>query len=1018
MNSVTSSAVHDEQGWSTTPAGLSQKQRSPTRLLVITIAAIFMAEVVAMIVVYTIQPSSYLVGTLIDAVIMTLLISPVLYLLLFQPLLRHIDQSLQFEKSLLQSRQLQERYFNGIDTLIAYMDCNFNFVRVNDAYARADGRAPEDFIGRNHFKLYPDTENQAIFQRVLETGEAYWVYERPFEYPDHPERGVMYWDWRLQPVRGTDGSVEGLVLSLLNVTERKRAQDVIRRLSIIVEQTADTVVVTNCEGVIEYVNPAFERLTGYSREETLGKTPKVFKSGLHDRPFYQEMWTRILNGEVFQSEIANRKKNGEVFYEVKTITPLRDSQGNITHFVATGKDITEHKQDEEQLQNAYAELELRVQERTEELRVTNSELEEEVKVRRQTEDALRLSESGLKRAQEIAHLGSWELDLVNNRLTWSDEVYRIFGLQPEECPASYEAFLDTVHPDDRAAVDAAYSNSVQEGKGGYAIEHRLIRRSSGEIRLVHEKCEHFRDKTGQIVRSMGMVHDITERRKAEEALRRSEALLLQTGQMAKIGGWELDLETMMPYWSPETYRIHELDSSVQPNLEDAISFYALEARPIIQAAVQRAMEDASPYDLELPFVTARGRPRWVRTIGQGEFRAGKCVRLFGAFQDITERKQTEEALRAARDELGLRVEERTKELAVANLELLSEISERKGIEQRLRIQTTAMEAAANGIVITDPEGNIQWTNPALTQMSGYAADELIGQRMHIFKSGQHDAAYYRQMWNTILSGQVWRGETVNRHKDGMLHVEEQTITPVRDDEDQITQFIAIKQDITERKRVDQVIRERNQKEKILTETIHTMQLDIARDLHDTVGQNISFLRMKLDYLAESKSRKRAEIQSEIQTMARVADESYDLLRGTLAVLQSENSTDLFRLFTRYAEQIEERSAFKIDFCSQGEPKFVSAKRMRQLFYIFREILNNIEKHAHATHVSMELAWDHDCIGLAVTDNGSGFDPDAIAYPGHYGLRFMRERVELLNGSLTVRSETGSGTTILLQVPYE
>ncbi len=145
--------------------------------------------------------------------------------------------------------------------------------------------------------------------------------------------------------------------------------------------------------------------------------------------------------------------------------------------------------------------------------------------RRRAEDALRESEARMNKAQEIAHVGSWELDLSANRLTWSDEAYRIFGTAPGDGSMTFEAFLDAVHPDDRAAVNAAYSASIRDGNDSYEIEHRLVRKSTGEIRHVREKCQHLRDASGRIVRSVGMVHDITESRRAENELRaRNEEL--------------------------------------------------------------------------------------------------------------------------------------------------------------------------------------------------------------------------------------------------------------------------------------------------------------------------------------------------------------------------------------------------------------------------------------------------------------------------------------------------------------
>jgi PAS domain S-box-containing protein len=150
---------------------------------------------------------------------------------------------------------------------------------------------------------------------------------------------------------------------------------------------------------------------------------------------------------------------------------------------------------------------------------SNIQIAREVTERKRNEEALRSSEARLARTQEIAHLGGWELDLIKNELTWSDEVYRIFGLQPQEFAATYEAFLEVVHPEDRAAVDAAYSGSLREGRDSYEIEHRIIRKATGEVRFIHEKCEHVRDGSGRIIRSVGMVNDVTERNKKEAELR-------------------------------------------------------------------------------------------------------------------------------------------------------------------------------------------------------------------------------------------------------------------------------------------------------------------------------------------------------------------------------------------------------------------------------------------------------------------------------------------------------------------
>jgi PAS domain S-box-containing protein len=269
-------------------------------------------------------------------------------------------------------------------------------------------------------------------------------------------------------------------------------------------------------------------------------------------------------------------------------------------------------------------------------------------LRKRAEEALRESEERLKRAQEIAHLGSWELDLLENILTWSDEVYRIFGLEPQEFDATYEAFLEAVHPDDRAAVDAAYSGSLREGRDSYEIEHRVVRQSSGEIRYLHEKCQHFRDETGAIIRSVGMVHDVTERKKAEKALRESEAKYRELFENM-ISGFAFHKLITDKAGKPDDYVFLELNPAFE-------RLTGLKERDILGKPVTEAIPgiEHDPAD-------------WIGTYGKVAL-TGKAIQFeqrfewldkwfsvsaycpmkgyFATiFEDITERKRAEEALR-------------------------------------------------------------------------------------------------------------------------------------------------------------------------------------------------------------------------------------------------------------------------------------------------------------------------------------------------------------------------------------
>ncbi len=310
---------------------------------------------------------------------------------------------------------------------------------------------------------------------------------------------------------------------------------------------------------------------------------------------------------------------------------------------------------------------------------------------KRAEEALRESEVRLNRSQEIAHLGSWELDLLKNQLTWSNEVYRIFGLQPQEFGATYEAFLKRVHPEDRAAVDAAYSGSLREGKLEYEIEHRVIRKATGEIRWVHEKCQHITDASGRIVRSLGMVLDITERRQGEEALRQSEARFRSVVESNMIG----------------------------VVFGDRVSGAIIDANDEYLRIIGRSREELKAGLLNWKEITSP------KTLAQQKH-LGKGIASGGGIQPFEKEYIRPDGTRVPVIMGGFFLDEPGR-LAVG---FVLDNTERKRAEEELRRKNAFLEAINQGLPIfmyaKDCEGRILMANPAKLAHLGKDASEVIG----------------------------------------------------------------------------------------------------------------------------------------------------------------------------------------------------------------------------------------------------------------------------------------------------
>lgn len=321
----------------------------------------------------------------------------------------------------------------------------------------------------------------------------------------------------------------------------------------------------------------------------------------------------------------------------------------------------------------------------------------------------------------------------------------------------------------------------------------------------------------------------------------------------------------------------------------------------------------------------------------------------------------------------------------------------------------------------DPQGKIVYSSPSCERITGYfpaeftATPDLLLRVVH-----PDDRSFYEEHHQLIHDEKAGVEKVEYRviNRFGEERWIEHVCRPVFSMDERYLGRRVSNRDITQRKLAEWELEDRKQNEQTLIQTIHTMQIDIARDLHDTVGQNIGFLRMRLAHLSGTNGLDSTDVKAEIRSMSRVASETYDLMRGTLAILQTEDSSNLPQLFERYSAQIEDRSNLKVQFTSMGELKPIPAKRMRQLFYVFRECLSNIEKHAEARNVDIKMRWDQDILYLLIQDDGKGFDPDGVQYSSHYGLRFMKERMELLDGRIDILSTSGGGTSILIELPFD
>jgi len=312
-------------------------------------------------------------------------------------------------------------------------------------------------------------------------------------------------------------------------------------------------------------------------------------------------------------------------------------------------------------------------------------------------------------------------------------------------------------------------------------------------------------------------------------------------------------------------------------------------------------------------------------------------------------------------------------------------------------------------------------------LSGYGLDEALGKNPRLLKSDKHGPAFYRELWKEILSGNTWRGEFVNRRKDGSLFHGEHTITPVRDEGGGITHFIGIMSDISPRKLAEEEARKSREQLRALAARLQAAReeerIRISREIHDRLGETLTSLKFSLNWMktalegAQTEDAKK-QLLERIAVMGEMADGTANHVRKLCTELRPSVLDDL-GLVPAIEWQVSEfqaRTNIRAEAKAEIRHLVASRDQATALFRICQEILTNVARHAHASKVRVLLKAGAGNLVLQVKDNGKGIRSEEIAGTKSLGLLGMQERAGVLGGNVEIRGQPGSGTTVTVTIP--
>jgi PAS domain S-box-containing protein len=607
--------------------------------------------------------------------------------------------------------------------------------------------------------------------------------------------------------------------------------------------------------------------------------------------------------------------------------------------------------------------------------------------RKQAEEKLRESEEHYRLVAKATNEAIWDSDLLADKQTWDGAFETMFGypLREETNAAWWE---ERIHPEDRERV-LSIIDDVLRGEGETWSDEYRFRRADGTYAIVVDRGYVVRDAEGEPVRVIGSMMDVTERRRAEEALRTSEAELRALFEAMTDVILVLDIEGRYLKVAPTNPSLLYMPS------EELVGKTLHEVMPEEQAEVflehiRRALQTQRPIDTEYSLPIG-GKEVWFA----GTVSPMQEDSVLYVARDITERKRAEEEIRRLNEELEEKVAERTAQLESTLVEL-------RESEERYR---AVIEQSAEGLYLLDAETKcVVETNSSLQRMLGYSAEELRGMALYDLielPREEVDATLRR----TLEQGRRPVRERKYRRKDGSLVDVEVGASVVRYGGGEVV--CAVVRDITERKRAERSLQEVREAERNR----------MARDLHDSALQDLSYALAQVEIVRMIPDDPSLDerLERAVDTLRRVGQE----LRAAVNDLRLGEEQN--RSLPTLVESLVERNRGMVPGCEidlvvdEKFPATPLGEVGTNLLRILQEALTNARRHSGAREILVSLRIEGDDLVAEVSDDGRGFDPETRA---GIGLRSMRERTEALGGKLGIESVPEEGTRVRLRAPMQ